>query len=62
MEFNKKVVNKSSDPYYDLFDGGYIKPEEMLVNPNEIAMVKNAIKIVKQFLDEAEEKELLIII
>jgi len=25
-------------------------------------MVKNAIKIVKQFLDEAEEKELLIVI
>jgi len=62
MEFNNKVVNTSSEPYYDLFDGGYLKPEEMLVNPNEIAMVKNAIKIVKQFLDEAEEKELLIVI
>jgi len=62
MEFNNKVVNTSSEPYYDLFDGGYLKPEEMLVNPNEISMVKNAIKIVKQFLDEAEEKELLIVI
>jgi len=62
MEFNNKVVNTSSEPYYDLFDGGYLKPEEMLVNPNEVSMVKNAIKIVKQFLDEAEEKELLIVI
>lgn len=62
MEFNNKVVNTSSEPYYDLFVGGYLKPEEMLVNPNEISMVKNAIKIVKQFLDEAEEKELLIVI
>ena len=62
MEFNNKVVNTSSEPYYDLFVGVYLKPEEMLVNPNEISMVKNAIKIVKQFLDEAEEKELLIVI
>ncbi len=46
----------SEDPYYDLFAGGYIKPENMLVDPEQIAEVYSAINIIEQFLSQAEER------
>lgn len=45
----------SDDPYYDLTDGGYIKPEDMLENQADIDMVKDAIATVMNFLEEAQE-------
>jgi hypothetical protein len=49
----------TSDPYYDLFDGGYIKPEEFLEDEADVKTVKDAIKIVEDFLQLIEGEELL---
>ncbi len=56
MKFNKvEEPEASSDFYYDLFEGGYIKPEKMLVEKEDAKKVNDAIKLVKKFLEEAEE-------
>ena len=49
----------TNEPHYDLFDGGYIKPEELLENPSEAKEVNEAIVLVRQFLDEAENAGVL---
>jgi hypothetical protein len=46
----------TSDPYYDLFDGGYFKPEKLLADKEEIVAINAAIKLIKQYLSEAEEQ------
>lgn len=61
MKFNKVKVN-TDDMYYDLFEGGYIEPEKMLTNSDDIKKVRDAIEVVKQFLKEGEEKGKIIII
>lgn len=56
MKFKKaKEPIYSSDPYYDLFDGGAIKPEKLLVDKAEAKLVRESIKKVRAFLDEAVE-------
>lgn len=59
MEFVKGAEIQTDDFYYDLFDGGYIKPEKLLKNKEDIDRLKEAIKIVKKFHDEAEEQGVL---
>lgn len=58
--FKEKVegdtVIYSEDPHYDLFDGGYIKPEDILVDPAEIADVYDAIAVINSFLEQAKER------
>ena len=50
------IFTISTDDAYDsLFEGGYIKPEEFLEDNNDICKVQEAIRIIKTFLDEAEE-------
>jgi hypothetical protein len=46
----------TSDTYYDLFLGGYFKPEKMLENKEEVEKVKQAIATVKRFISEAIEQ------
>lgn len=54
MKFKKDVEPLfTTDLYYDLFDGGYIKPSELL-EPEDADKVNDAIKIIEQFLDKAE--------
>ena len=56
MKFKKDVdVVYSSELHYDLFDGGYIKPENMLENIDDADKVNAAIDLVRQFLSEAQE-------
>ena len=52
----------TSDPWYDLFDGGYFKPKEIIVDKKESKKVEYAIKVVKQFMREAEETGHIVII
>lgn len=59
MEFVKKAKIVTDDFFYDLFDGGYIKPEKLLKNQEDIDKVKNAIEIIKDFKDSAEDKDIL---
>jgi hypothetical protein len=55
MEFVKKAKIVTDDFYYDLFEGGYIKPEKLLKNKEDIDKVNNAIKIIEDFKDSAED-------
>lgn len=48
----------ASDFFYDLTDGGYIRPEDML-EPKDAARVRAAIELITQFRDEAEDNDLL---
>lgn len=59
MEFVKKAKIVTDDFYYDLFDGGYIKPEKLLKNQEDIDKVKNAIEIIKDFKESAEDDDIL---
>ena len=43
----------TSDPYYDLFDGGYIKPSELLADDEQVKAVTEAIEVVRTFIEEA---------
>ena len=56
MKIKRGVEVGSSDFWYDLTDGGYIKPEEILENPEDIKKVQEAIQIVKDFQDSCEEQ------
>lgn len=54
MKFKKtKEGIPSSDIWYDLTDGGYIKPSEMLKDQTDVKEVEKAIETVKQFIEEA---------
>ena len=62
MKFKNKAKIKTSDVYYDLFDGGNIKPERLLENQKDIDEVQNAISVIRRFIDCAEEQEKIIYI
>lgn len=51
----------TDDLYYDLFEGGYIKPEEFLTDPEQIKEVKEALDVVENFLEQAQETGALIV-
>jgi len=59
MNFRKNAKELvTDDPYYDLMEGGYIKPSDYLeeMDARELEL---AIKLIKRFLDEAEENGLI---
>nr|DAY41582.1 MAG TPA: hypothetical protein [Caudoviricetes sp.] len=60
-DLNEENAIWTSDLYYDLFEGGYIKPEDLLENEEEIDKVKQAIKTINEFLDGAIDKELIVV-
>lgn len=43
------------DFYYDLFLGGYIKPSDILANPEQVELVNLAVKIIDKFKDLFDE-------
>jgi hypothetical protein len=54
----------SEEVYYDLTDGGYLKPEDFLKNEKDIVEVLKALEIVKKYVNsvvtgymEDEEEE-----
>ena len=59
MEFVKKAKIVTDDFFYDLFDGGYIKPEKLLKNQEDIEKVKEAIKVIIDFKDSAEDNDII---
>ena len=46
------------DFWYDLTMGGYIEPEDMLVDKNQLKLLEDAIAIVESFREAAKEAEL----
>ena len=59
MEFVEKAEIVTDDFFYDLFDGGYIKPEKLLKNQEDIDKVKKAIEVISNFKNSAEDNEIL---
>jgi len=59
MKFKENAKITTSDFWYDITDGGYIKPEKLLENPDEAEMVNNAINVLKQFRNEAENNNVI---
>lgn len=49
----------TDDPYYDLIEGGYIKPEELLEDPKEAEAVRAAVNLLEQFFKEAKRKGII---
>lgn len=41
----------SSDPWYDILDGGYFDPEDFLDNPQDIDEVRAAIELLLEYKD-----------
>ena len=58
---NEENTIWTSDLYYDLFEGGYINPEDLLENEEDIDKVKQAILTINKFLDGAIDKELIVV-
>ena len=56
MKLKKGLENSSSDPWYDLSAGGYLKPEEMCENPEDAKKVNEAVEIIEDFLKSCEEQ------
>lgn len=59
LKFKKQETIYSSEPYYDLFDGGYINPFHMLKDVDEAQRVQDAITVVLNFLADAEQADAL---
>ena len=57
MKFKKNATIETSDFWYDLLDGGYIKPEELLEEAIDISIVEEAIAILLEFYKSAEEQD-----
>ena len=59
MRFKKSAKTIiTMDPYYDLFEGGYIKPYDLLKRKDAEA-VTAAVALITEFFDEGEEAGLL---
>lgn len=59
MIFKKNAKIESDDFWYDLTDGGYIKPKKLLEEPYA-TQVANAVKLLRDFKREAEAQEILL--
>ena len=47
------------DFWYDLFEGGYIKPKDFVYYPGALAVIEEAIAVLKSFKDDVYRKELV---
>ena len=61
IDVGEPVVS-TDDLFYDLFVGGYVKPEKLLVDKEDVEKVQNAINIVQEFLDGAIEADVIEVI
>lgn len=59
MRFKQGVKIRTSEFWYDLTDGGYIRPEGLLECQKDIDMVNKAIETLLLFKNEAEKNGVL---
>lgn len=55
MEIKQDYEQSSYDIMYDIFYGGYIKPEEALEDAEDIARLQAAIDTVLEFVNALED-------
>ena len=56
MKIKEGCTASTTDFWYDLTDGGYLKPEEILENPSDVKRVKEAIAVIIEFQDSCDEQ------
>jgi len=56
MELKEGLTDATSEFWYDLTIGGYLKPEKMCKNKEDAKKVREAIEIVKEFEDSCNEQ------
>jgi hypothetical protein len=56
MKIKEGCTASTSDFWYDLTSGGYLKPEDILENSEDIENVKRAIDILQEFEDSCEDQ------
>ena len=55
MKIKNNLDIAIGDFWYDLFEGGYIKPEDILQDQKDVENVKLAIKTLASFKDACDE-------
>ncbi len=55
MKIKNNLDIAIDDFWYDLFEGGYIKPEDILQDQKDVENVKLAIKTLASFKDACDE-------
>lgn len=56
MKIKKNLEVRCTDFWYDLFDGGYLKPEEICADKKDAEKVLEAIAIIEEFRNSCEEQ------
>ena len=56
MKIKKGLENSTSDFWYDLSKGGYLKPSEICENPEDAKKVEEAVKVIEDFEKSCEEQ------
>lgn len=56
MEIKKDLEISTDEFWYDLSVGGYLNPEEICVNEEDVNKVNEAIKIIKDFEISCEKQ------
>ena len=56
MKIKKGCDVSTDDFWYDLTDGGYLKPEKMLENKEDVEKIKNAIAVIQEFENSCKEQ------
>ena len=51
-----EYIHEDIDFWYDLTDGGYVKPENLLTNTSQSQEIREAINVIKNFRDQLLEK------
>ena len=56
MKIKKGCTASTSDFWYDLTSGGYLKLEYILENKEDVDRAKNAIEVIREFEQSCEEQ------
>lgn len=55
FKFKEQECIWSDDYLYHLVEGGQLKPEKLLVDPDQITKVREAITTIREYLQQAED-------
>lgn len=56
MQIKKNLEICTSDFWYDLTDGGYLKPKEICANKKDAEKVEKALEILREFKDSCYDQ------
>lgn len=56
MKIKPDCAAQTDDFWYDLFDGGYLTPESLLEDEEDIQKVKEAMAVLSEFRESCEDE------